>query len=50
VYHFGGDKGFRSLLVIFPEQNFGVTILMNGDLSEDLREQIAYSIAGLVLQ
>lgn len=50
VFHFGGDKGFRSLLVLFPERELGIALLMNADFAEDLRTKIVFTIADLLEQ
>ncbi len=36
VFHVGRDPGFCSTLMIFPEQNFGITILCNGMYADQL--------------
>ena len=47
VGHSGGDAGFRSHLVHFPEQRFGVVILSN--LSNLGPGQLAYRVADIYL-
>lgn len=36
VFHVGREPGFCSTLMIFPEQNFGITILCNGMYADQL--------------
>jgi CubicO group peptidase (beta-lactamase class C family) len=45
IGHFGGDKGFRSFLMIIPEEEIGLVVLGNCDYNEDFRQEILYSIA-----
>jgi len=47
--HFGGDKGFRSFLMIIPGKNLGLVVLGNSDYEEDYRQEIIYPIAELML-
>lgn len=47
--HFGGDTGFRSLLVIIPDQNIGIVVLGNCDYEEDFRQEIVRDIAALLI-
>jgi len=42
--HYGGDKGFRSYLVISPEDGMGLVILANCDYNEDFRQEILHAI------
>ncbi len=49
VGHFGGDKGFRSLLMMIPEEKIGLVVLGNCDYNEDFRQEIILSIADLLL-
>lgn len=42
--HYGGDKGFRSYLVISPEDRMGLVILANCDYNEDFRQEILHAI------
>jgi CubicO group peptidase (beta-lactamase class C family) len=48
VGHYGGDKGFRSFLVMLPESKHGVVVLANADYNEDFREQVALDILKLL--
>lgn len=50
VGHFGGDKGFRSFLMMFPEEKIGLVVLGNCDYEEDFRQEIIHPIAKLMLQ
>jgi CubicO group peptidase (beta-lactamase class C family) len=47
--HYGGDKGFRSLIMLLPEKNIGLVVLGNCDYDEDYRQEILHSIARLLL-
>lgn len=47
--HYGGDKGFRSYLVIIPAQQLGLVVLANCDFNEEFRQDIVHSIADLLL-
>jgi len=49
VGHYGGDKGFRSFLMMIPEENIGLVVLGNCDYEEDFRQEIIYPIAKLML-
>jgi len=49
VGHFGGDKGFRSFLMMIPEHKIGLVLLANCDYNEDFRQEILYPIANLML-
>jgi CubicO group peptidase (beta-lactamase class C family) len=49
VGHFGGDKGFRSFLMMIPEENIGLVVLGNCDYNEDFRQEIIMPIAKLML-
>lgn len=40
VGHFGGDSGYRSLLVMIPEKKIGLVLLGNCDFAEDYRQEI----------
>lgn len=50
VGHFGGDQGFRSFLMMIPEQNIGLVVLGNCDYEEDYRQEIIMPIARLMLK
>ena len=49
VGHFGGDKGFRSFLMMIPEQQIGLVVLGNCDYNEDFRQEILIPIAKMML-
>ncbi|MEM7573231.1 MAG: serine hydrolase domain-containing protein, partial [Bacteroidota bacterium] len=49
IGHFGGDKGFRSLLMMIPEYEHGVVVLANCDYQEDFRQEIVLEIMGWLL-
>ena len=49
VGHYGGDKGFRSYLMMVPEEKIGLVVLANCDYEEDFRQEILHPIAKLML-
>jgi len=49
VGHFGGDKGFRSFLMMIPDENIGLVVLGNCDYEEDYRQEIIMPIAKIML-
>ena len=49
VGHYGGDRGFRSFLMMIPEENIGIVVLGNCDYKEDFRQEIVYPIAELMI-
>jgi len=49
IGHYGGDKGFRSYLIMIPEENIGLVLLANCDYDEDFRQEILHPIAKLML-
>lgn len=49
IGHYGGDKGFRSFLMMIPEDNLGIVVLGNCDYKEDFRQEMVYPIAQLFL-
>jgi len=49
VGHYGGDKGFRSYLMMIPEEKIGLVLLANCDYEEDFRQEIIQPIAKLML-
>jgi len=49
IGHFGGDKGFRSFLMMIPEAKIGLVVLANCDYNEDFRQEILFPIAELML-
>jgi len=50
IGHYGGDKGFRSYLIMMPEEKIGLVLLANCDYDEDFRQEILHPIAKLMLQ
>jgi len=50
VYHGGSNPGFSSLVIIYPEQDFGITILCNGWYAQNaIWENISKEIIKLYL-
>lgn len=49
IGHYGGDKGFRSFLMMIPEENIGLIVLGNCDYEEDFRQEIIFPIAKLMI-
>jgi len=49
IGHYGGDKGFRSYLIMIPEEKIGLVVLANCDYNEDFRQEIIHPIAKLML-
>ena len=49
IGHYGGDKGFRSYLIMVPEEKIGLVVLANCDYDEDFRQEIIHPIAKLML-
>ncbi len=49
IGHYGGDKGFRSFLLMIPEQDIGIVLLANCDYNEDFRQEIVSEIASLMI-
>jgi CubicO group peptidase (beta-lactamase class C family) len=49
VGHYGGDKGFRSYLMMIPEEKIGLVVLGNCDYQEDFRQEIIHPIAKIML-
>jgi len=49
IGHYGGDKGFRSYLIMIPEEKIGLVVLANCDYNEDFRQEILHPIAKLML-
>ena len=43
--HYGGDRGFRSYLMLLPELKLGLVLLANTDRNEDFRQNILHAIA-----
>lgn len=48
IGHFGGDKGFRSYLLMIPQKRIGLVVLANCDYNEDFRQDILYQILKLI--
>ena len=49
VGHYGGDRGFRSFLMMIPEHQIGLVVLGNCDYNEDFRQEILVPIAKMML-
>lgn len=49
IGHYGGDKGYRSYLIMIPEEKMGLVLLANCDYDEDFRQEILHPIAKLML-
>ena len=49
IGHFGGDRGFRSYLIMIPNEKIGLVVLANCDYNEDFRQEILHPIAKLML-
>ena len=49
VGHYGGDKGFRSYLLMIPDKKVGLVLLANCDYEEDFRQEIIHPIVKLML-
>jgi CubicO group peptidase (beta-lactamase class C family) len=47
IGHFGGDKGFRSYLLMIPEEKLGFVVLANCDFNEDFRQEIISQLVTL---
>ncbi len=50
IGHYGGDKGFRSYLIMIPEEKMGLVLIANCDYEEDFRQEIIHAIAKLMLE
>lgn len=48
IGHYGGDKGFRSLLMMIPKKDIGLVVLGNCDYKEDYRQEIIMPIVNLL--
>lgn len=48
--HYGGDKGFRSYLLLIPQREIGLVILANGDYNENFRQEILHPIAKMLIR
>jgi len=49
VGHFGGDRGFRSYLLLFPAEGLGLVLLMHSDQAEHVRETMLHTFATWLL-
>lgn len=49
IGHFGGDKGFRSYLLMVPAKKIGAVVLANCDYNEDFRQEIIHQILKIML-
>ncbi|PCI00026.1 MAG: hypothetical protein COB81_09715 [Flavobacteriaceae bacterium] len=49
IGHYGGDRGFRSYLLMIPSEKIGLVLLANCDYDEDFRQEIIHPIAKLML-
>ena len=49
-YHFGGDRGFRSYLVLLPEYDLGLVLLANCDYDEDFRQEILHEVVSILIR
>lgn len=49
IGHYGGDRGFRSYLIMIPSEKIGLVLLANCDYDEDFRQEIVHPIAKLML-
>ncbi|WP_394749181.1 serine hydrolase domain-containing protein [Spongiimicrobium salis] len=49
ISHYGGDKGFRSYLLMIPEKRIGLVLLANCDYNEHFRQEIVHPIAKFLL-
>ncbi|SEQ69909.1 serine hydrolase domain-containing protein [Neolewinella agarilytica] len=50
IGHFGGDRGFRSYLLLLPEEEIGIVVLGNCDYEEDFRQLIAGELLAQLLE
>lgn len=49
IGHYGGDKGYRSYLIMAPEKRIGLVLLANCDYDEDFRQEILHPILKIML-
>ncbi|WP_299122747.1 serine hydrolase domain-containing protein [uncultured Winogradskyella sp.] len=49
IGHYGGDKGYRSYLIMVPEKRIGLVLLANCDYDEDFRQEILHPILKLII-
>lgn len=50
IGHYGGDKGYRSYLIMVPEERIGLVLLANCDYDEDFRQEILHPVLKLMLK
>ena len=50
IGHYGGDKGFRSYLIMIPSRKIGLVLLANCDYEEDFRQEILHPIAKILVE
>lgn len=50
IGHFGGDKGYRSYLLLLPDEKIGLVVMANCDYNEDFRQEILHPILRIMLQ
>jgi CubicO group peptidase (beta-lactamase class C family) len=49
IGHYGGDKGFRSYLMMIPDEKMGLVLLANCDYEEDFRQEILHAITEILV-
>ncbi|MEO1655226.1 MAG: hypothetical protein AAFU64_16890 [Bacteroidota bacterium] len=47
--HYGGDRGFRSFLMMMPEADLGIVLLSNADFAEEVRSEVVFTLADWLL-
>lgn len=50
VGHYGGDRGFRSVLFMLPKKGVGIVLLANIDYNEDFRHELSLAITKVMLE
>ncbi|QOD61660.1 beta-lactamase family protein [Polaribacter haliotis] len=50
IGHFGGDKGYKSYLIMVPKEKIGLVLLANCDYDEDFRQEILHPILKIMLK
>jgi CubicO group peptidase (beta-lactamase class C family) len=50
VFHSGTNQGFISMIALMPERKLGFIVLSNSARFEDLQNQLAFEILGLMLE